>query len=742
MPSRTALSALGAALSIADPQIAIGALDWKAIKPTFEGPAKRPLLEHISTDSTYLDSQNPTAPAIAGRRLQEFSSASPELRKKDLIQYLITAVAPILAVEPASIESSRPLTDFGVDSLMALEFRNRLNSDLGITIPTVRILEGATIEDLAEQIFKELPSASISKSGPAGSMPVYREVQSTAIAPLDEVLSVPADQRQAWLVKYLIPALASILAVESSSIDSTRSLSDFGLDSLMALEFWNRIAADLCVTIPTARFLEGPNLQEVAAQIGKELPSTPMTSIGPGVLEATIEYPLSYAQQQVNFGHKLNPESATFNVGFTAKASPHLNWPVFQRSVEKLLKRHLALRAIIVESDHGPVQRILPPDIPVAFLIDATFMDENELKAHVNRDFQQNFELDQPLFRVNVYRLADCDVMFFKMDHIIIDHWSVQICMEDLNKIYTAELAGADAILPPVKGQYQEFVEWEAERSQNAELWDYWKEKLSVWLPTLRVPSPRQRPATLLAHGEAIPLQLPPSLSARIKQTARPLKATTYTFMLAAFQVLLHLFSHQDDIMVGTTVTGREDPRWTYTVGFFINVLPLRAKFPVQQTFAEHLRSSRDTVLGGLDHQEFPLAAMIPRLGLGRSLDRIPIFQAFFNFLTDHAGEFGGVFMGIHGRPVQFGNSELSPWLRLPSQDTRVEVGVQLIEVQGEIDGYLNYNSDVLDRATAESMAAAYCKILEAVVRDPNTPIESLAQEAEELGAEREEITL
>jgi hypothetical protein len=407
-----------------------------------------------------------------------------------------------------------------------------------------------------------------------------------------------------------------------------------------------------------------------------------------------------------------------------------------------LLKRHLALRAVIVESDHGPVQRILPPDIPVAFLIDATFMDESELKAHVTQEFQQNFELDQPLFRVNVYRQADCDVIYFKVDHIVIDHWSVQICVEDLNKIYTAELAGAHAVLPPVKGEYQEFVEWEVERSHNDELWGYWKEKLGGGLPTLHVPSPRQRPSTLLAHGEAIPLQLPPSLAAQIKQTARPLKATTYTFMLAAFQVLLHQFSHQDDIMVGTTVTGREDPRWTNTVGFFINVLPLRAKFPGQQTFADHLLRCRDTVLGGIDHQEFPLAAMIPRLGLGRSLDRMPIFQAFFNFLTDHAGEFGGVFMGTQGRPVRFGNTELFPWLTLPSQDTRVEVGVQLMEVQGEIDGYLNYNSDVLDRATAESMAAAYGKILEAVVRNPHTPIDSLAQEADELGSEREEITL
>jgi hypothetical protein len=332
--------------------------------------------------------------------------------------------------------------------------------------------------------------------------------------------------------------------------------------------------------------------------------------------------------------------------------------------------------------------------------------------------------------------------MSFKVDHIIIDHWSVQLCVENLKKIYAAELVGKEAVLPAVKGEYQDFVAWEVEMSQNAELWGYWKEKLGGVLPMLDIPSQRHRPAALLARGEAIPLLLPQSLSAEIKQVARPLKATSYTFMLAAFQLLLHRFSHQDDIIVGTSVTGREDARWTNTIGFFVNVLPLRAKFSRQQTFADHLMRSRQTVLGALQHQEFPFAAMITRLGLGRSLDRIPVFQAFFNFLTDHAGEFGRLFMGAEGAPVKFGNSELFPWLTLPLQEGRVEVGVQLVEVQGHVDGYLNYNSDVMDRATAEAMAVAYGKILEAAVRDPDMPIECLAPDTEEIGSEREEFAL
>jgi acyl carrier protein len=743
MPSRLALAALGSALSIQDPQIAIGALDWRALKPTFEGAAKRPLLEHLVTESTDSDFSRPAGPVAAGRKpLAELTSASPEGRKTELVKYLVSAVAPILAIEAAGIDPSRPLTDFGVDSLMALEFKNRLNTDLGVSIPTVRFLEGISLQETAVQILADRSFLSIPKTAQEQLTSSSKAVPSATGVPLGDVFRIAPAQRQAWLAKHLVAALAPILGVEPTSIDASRSLSDFGLDSLMALEFKNCIASEVGVTIPTVRFLEGPNLQEVALQIAAELPASSLAESGLSTPVTMLEFPLSCAQQQAYFGHKLTPDSAAFNLGFTAKASPHLDWPAFERSVAKLLKRHPAMRAVIVETDDGPMQRILPADTPLAHLIDATAMDENEVKELVIRDFRQNFELDQPLFRANVFRLAGCDVIYFKVDHIIFDHWSVQLCVEDLKKLYTAERNGIEADLQPIKAEYQDYVEWEAAISRNNDLWRYWQEQLDGELPVLRIPCPRQRPAALLARGEAIPLSIPPSLSARMKEVARPLKATSYTFMLAAFQVLLYRFSKQSDIVVGTSVTGREDARWTNTIGFFINVLPLRARLSGSPTFAEHLLHTRDTVLGALKHQEFPFSEMIKRLRLLPNLERVPVFQAFFNFVTNQAGDFGRVFMGAPGGAVQLGSSTLVPWLKLPVKEGRIEVGLQLGEANGEVGGYLNYNSDVLDRSTAEAMAAAYCEILEAVVHDPHISIEDLAREAEEVGAEREEIAL
>jgi len=740
MRSDLALSALGQALSAGVPRIVVAAVNWSVHKPLYESRGKRPILENVSDSPIEAISshQETEAKTIRGA----LRGMRPDERPKRLIQYLVQALAPILGIEPASIDPIRPLNDFGMDSLMALEFRNLLASDLGVSVPTVRFLEGISLQETALQILADPSMLSNLKTSQEQSTSPSKAVATATGVALGDVFRIPTAQRQAWLAKGLVAALAPILGVEPATIDASRSLSDFGLDSLMALEFKNCIASELGVTIPTVRFLEGPNLQEVASQIVAELPTSTLAESAPILSATTLEFPLSYAQQQAYFGHKLTPDSAAFNIGFTAKASPHLDWPAFERAVAKLLNRHPSMRAVIVETDNGPMQRILPADTPMARLIDATALNENEVKDLVIQDFKENFELDQPLFRASVFRLADCDVIYFKVDHFIFDHWSVQLCVEDLKKFYTAELNGTEAELQPIKAEYQDYVEWEAEISRNDELWKYWQVQLDGDLPVLRIPCPQQRPTALLARGEAIPLAFPPSLSARIKEVARPLKTTSYTFMLTAFQVLLYRFSKQNDMIVGTSVTGREDARWTNTIGFFINVLPLRTKFSGNPTFAEYLLSTRDTVLGALKHQEFPFSEMIKRLRFVPNLERVPVFQAFFNFVTNQAGDFGRVFMGVPGGPVQLGSSALVPWLTLPVKEGRIEVGLQLGEANGEVGGYLNYNSDVLDRPTAEAMVAAYCEILEVVVRHPYTPIEDLARETEGVETEREEIAL
>ena len=563
---------------------------------------------------------------------------------------------------------------------------------------------------------------------------------------LQELLGAPPAEREIRLVHYLVEVLAPILGVDAGTIDPSQFITDLGLDSLMALEFRNRINADLEVAIPTVQLLRGIRLEEIAAQLAAALRATPVPESGATGFGSTVEYPLSFGQQVQWFGHKMMPGSASYNVGLTARACPGLEWGVFERAMGKLMARHVALRTVFFETDLGlPMQRVLPSPAPDLVLVDAGSWHDEEIREAILEDFQRPLALDQPMFRVCVFRRNDEDVVFFKFDHIIIDHWSVRVCIEDLKKIYTAELLGEEPALEPLLAEYSEFVQWEAAAFQSGgsdQHWEYWRSKLDGELPILQLPSSRQRPTVLISRGEALPLALTTEHWLGVQRIARDRRATGYSVLLAAFQVLLYRFTGQDNLIVGTSVSGRENPKWVNLMGLFINILPLRGDLSGSPTFAESVTRTRDTLLEALEHQDFPFSLLVTRLRQPRNLERIPIFQAFFNFLTDRSGTLRALFMGVQDSVVDFGNSKLHPYMVLTQQEGRPEVGLQLAEIDGQLVGYLNYNRDILDPATAEAMAACYSQLVSAIVRDPNTPIHDLLTGTPPEASDREEILI
>ncbi len=586
----------------------------------------------------------------------------------------------------------------------------------------------------------------------AGSWVAEPESQPRAFPSLE---SSPGERKQ-QLVQCLAEILAPILGVAVETVDPSYPITDFGLDSLMALEFRNRINSKFGLAIPTVRLLKGPCLQELAGQLAAELPEPKTRAAAARIADSAFEFPLSFGQQEHWFGHKIMPGSAAFNIGFSVKASPGIERNAFERAVAKLTARHSALRTVFLENDAGtPMQRVLSQVRPSVTIIDASSWRDEIVSDAVLQDFQRPLDLDRPMFCVSVFRCSDHDVLFFKVDHIIIDHWSARVCLEDLRKLYTAELSGIEADLEPIKAEYRDFVDWETAMVKGAgseALWEYWKQKLSGELPILRLPSMGDRPATLMAQGRALSLTFDPDLWSNAQRIAREHRATGYSFLLAAFQVLLYRFTGQEDVVVGTSASGREDPRWENMIGLFINLLPLRADLSGNPTFADYLDRTRDAVLGALDHQAYPFSLLVTKLRPPRTLERIPVFQSFFNFLTDRSGVLGVLFEGVGDYELDFGLSTLRPHLAMTLQEVRSdrsmiamnrpEVIMQLAEIRGRLVGYLNFNSDVLDSRIAAAMAEDYCKLLDAIVHNPHKRIKDLLPDPLQVPSEHEEIVL
>ena len=404
------------------------------------------------------------------------------------------------------------------------------------------------------------------------------------------------------------------------------------------------------------------------------------------------------------------------------------------------MARHPSLRTVFFETEEGePRQRVLQSWRPETWLIDATGFTEAEITDAVTREFHRAFDVRESVLRIPVFRQDDNDIILFVYHHLAVDGFSLPVCFEELRELYAAELEGRAPRLTPVQSAYREFVEWEAQLVGGPScerLWKYWKRELAGDLPVLSLPSSRPRPAVYLPRGEQMPMSIDRDFSSAIHEAARQSKTTTFSFLLAAFEALLCLYSGQDDVIVGTSSSLRTDPKWANTVGYIVNLLPVRCKLSGDTAFSEHLARTRDTVLSALDHQSLPFPLLLERLRIRRDMGQSPVFQAFFNYLTDRSTGVGPFLLGLEDCAVQFGGSVLRPWINLTHHEVQADIMLYLADFGERIWGYVNYNADVVDQAVAQAMAVDYLNMLRSIVLDPqirigDLPVTPLVQKAE-----------
>ena len=162
----------------------------------------------------------------------------------------------------------------------------------------------------------------------------------------------------------------------------------------------------------------------------------------------------------------------------------------------------------------------------------------------------------------------------------------------------------------------------------------YWKERLGG-ITALDLPYDWPRPATPSYQGATLHFTLPAELAAAVHQLARRTGCTPFMMLLAAFQTLLHRYSGQDDICIGTPIAGRSRPETEGLIGFFANTLVLRADLSGDLTFRELLARVRETCLDAYAHQDLPFERLVEELKPERDPSRHPLFQVMFSLEHD-----------------------------------------------------------------------------------------------------------
>ena len=469
---------------------------------------------------------------------------------------------------------------------------------------------------------------------------------------------------------------------------------------------------------PDQQALLALRLRRRAAERRGGDPSTPMLR----AVTRTAEMPVSFAQQRLWFLEQFNPGSSAYNIPFAIRLAGRFNALALEQSLNEILRRHEILRTTFTSTDGQPAQIISPSKTLSMPLIDLSGLDSAKREATLNQlstaEARRTFDLRQgPLLRATLLRLGELEhVVLLSMHHIVSDGWSIGILIKEIAALYQYYSGGKSPQLSELPIQYADFAHWQRQWMQGdklaAEL-SYWKKRLANAPPLLNLPNDRTRPPVQSFRGASQSLTLSQSLSDAIKALTHDEGVTTFMLLLGAFQTLLHRYTGQIDISVGTVVAGRNHKRIENLIGFFLNSIVLRTDLSGNPTFRELLGRVRATTLEGYDHQNVPFEKLVDELQPERNLSYNPLFQVML--IVQNTPAQGLSLPGLKMTPIatEFGTSKL-------------DLTLTMEETEAGLIGSLEYSTDLFNAQTITRMLGHFQTLLASIVSDPDQHLRDL----------------
>ncbi|MEU3624601.1 non-ribosomal peptide synthetase [Amycolatopsis coloradensis] len=513
----------------------------------------------------------------------------------------------------------------------------------------------------------------------------------------------PRDERE----RLVTDIWSEVLGVEQVGADD--DFFDLGGDSLRGIRVVARLRDALGADVPARLVFTAPTPAKLAARLPSATASRAVIPLLPRD-GGRFEAPLSFAQQRLWFLDEFEPGSTEYVSPTALRLRGELDAGALNRALTALVARHESLRTTFATVDGRGVQVIHPP-----YAVEVPVSDGDLDTAFAAATGPVDLH-DGPLLRAALTRLAPGDhVLTLVLHHIVTDGWSSGVLLGELAACYTAFVRGEDPLLPPLSAQYADYAVWQRERLQGTEFdaqLSYWRHRLDG-IPALELPTDRPRPAVRTKNGALHEFSVPAGTTARLKELSRRQGGTLFMTLLAASKLVFARWSGQDDIAVGTVVSGRERTDLEGLIGFFVNTLVLRSTVDLNRGFDSFLGEVRDTVLDAFAHQDVPFDRVVDDLQPERDTSRTPLCQ---------------VLVVVHNtpdsRPSMSGVDveELAP----PVVTAGFDLTIHFQETAGHLDALVNYNTDLFDVATIERLTGWLRLLLDGIATAPEQPLGKL----------------
>ena len=535
--------------------------------------------------------------------------------------------------------------------------------------------------------------------------------------------AAPADAPRTKTEKALAAIWCELLKVESVGLND--SFFDIGGHSLMAFKAMSRIRDEFGVDLPVQDLFDNPSIAELSKLLADSDESVEVMQriqrrTGDGSL------PLSAGQEQLWYLNLLAPGSPVYNVVDLVDLGPTYNAEALKKAVRELVRRHETLRTQFPLVD-GRLAQVIVPTLEIEIgEFDASSLPEAEREVELSRAIEAQtckpFDLTQaPLLRTTViHRSPKEHKLLVVIHHIIADEWGMGLVHKELTQLYKDYSRGRVSSLPELPIQFADFACWHRNLMEGNALrdqLDYWKKELAGAQSVLELPSDKPRPAIQSFRGASECVQLPKSVLEPLKSLGRKEQATLFMTLLASFMALLHRYTGQEDLLVGTPISLRTLGETENLIGYFLNTLPIRAQFKDGLSFRSLLHQVRERALGAYAHPDLPFNQLVAELSPERDLSRTPLFQVLF-ILHDPDGV--SEVSNVSGRK------------QLDTGTSKFDLTFDLSETSSGLDVSIEYSTDLFDRSTIQRICRHFGNLLQAIGSNPDTSIAKLALLSEE----------
>jgi amino acid adenylation domain-containing protein len=438
--------------------------------------------------------------------------------------------------------------------------------------------------------------------------------------------------------------------------------------------------------------------------------------------DGSVELPLSFAQQRLWFLDQLEPGLLAYNMLKAIRLTGPLDVAALEQSFSEIVRRHEVLRSTLPTLEGQPVLVIAPASrwtVPVVDLQGLPKADwESEVQRLATEEGQRPFDLAQGLLlRTTLLKLSEDEhVLLLTVHHIVFDGWSFDVLFRELTALYQVLSTGRPAPLPEPRIQYADFARWQREWLQGEVLeaqLSYWKRELDGRLPILELPADQPRPAVQTSRGAKQSLVVSKTVTEALKAVSRQEGVTLFMTLLAAFKTLLHRYTGQDDITVGSLTAGRTRAEIERLIGFFANTLVLRTDLSGNPTFRDLLSRVRELALEAYAHQDLPFEKLVEALQPERDMSHHPVFQVMF------------ALQNIPRPSLELVGLTMTP-LEVHSGTAMFDLSLFMAEREQGLVATFEYNTALFDASTIIRMTGHFQNLLEAVIAYPEQRISDL----------------